>query len=167
MRNTVAIFHSASDFVDKWMRYIVFVLISTMIIVTTLQVICRVFFTALSWSEEATRYLLVWSTFFTATLAYKRGKHIAITFVVELFPRKIKNIIILLGYLLSVIFFVVVLYYGLEMIKLQVFQISPAMSIPMKHVYLAIPISMAIMVLHAISCAFDKIQGDSRKEDMI
>jgi|SRR6056297_1310809 len=164
MKNVIAYIDLASELVDKWIRYLVFILISAMIIITTLQVFCRVLFTALSWSEEATRYLLVWSTFFTATLAYKRGKHIAITFVVEFLPKKIKALVIFLGYFLSAIFFMTVFYYGMQMINLQIFQISPAMGIPMKHVYLAIPISMVIMMIHAASGAFKKEADNSGKE---
>jgi len=166
MRKIAVSVHSASNMIDNWTRYLVFCLFSALIIIVTLQVICRGFFTALSWSEEATRYLLVWCTFFAATLAYKRGKHIAITFVVDVFPRKIKKFIIILGYLLSMVFFLTVIFYGIQMIQLQVFQISPALSIPMKNVYLAMPISLIIMVVHAISGIFDEIDQFSGKEDV-
>ena len=55
---------------DRAMVGMVFLLVAAMVIVTTLQVVFRVFFNALTWSEELSRYLLVWGTFFGATLAY-------------------------------------------------------------------------------------------------
>lgn len=152
-----------SDTIDHWLCYVVFGLFCALIIVTTAQVICREFFTALSWSEEATRYLLVWSTFFTATLAYKRGKHIAITFAVDRFSHKIKKVIIIMGYLFSTIFFLTVIFFSIQMIQLQAFQLSPALWIPMKNVYIAIPISFGVMVLHAVSCIFDEVDQLSGK----
>ena len=69
-----------SNIVDRAMVGIVFLIMAGLVIVTTLQVVFRVAFNALTWSEEMSRYLLVWGTFFGATLAYKRGNHIAVTF---------------------------------------------------------------------------------------
>ncbi len=151
MAKLEALLNTASEYADKAAIQIVFLIMCGMVVVTTLQVICRVFFSALTWSEELSRYLLVWGTFFAATLAYKRGNHIAITFVIAAFPKKTNALLVTLSYLLSLVFFAVAANFGLEMIKMQVFQISPAMSIPMKYIYYSIPISMAIMIIHALA----------------
>jgi TRAP-type C4-dicarboxylate transport system permease small subunit len=84
-------------------------------------------------------------------MAYKRGNHIALTFVVEAFGSKMKKIFSIIIYILSMIFFGYVIYYGWQMIKMQVFQISPALSLPMQYVYLSIPISLFIMIIHALA----------------
>ncbi|WP_416208223.1 TRAP transporter small permease [Halomonas sp.] len=62
-----------------------------MIVSTTLQIVFRVFFDALAWSEEVSRYMLVWSTFLGATLAYKRSMHISVTFVRESFSQRVRK----------------------------------------------------------------------------
>jgi TRAP-type C4-dicarboxylate transport system permease small subunit len=151
MKAFFQVFGKLSDTIDTWVTRFVFILIAGMVVVTTLQIIFRVFFTALTWSEELSRYLLVWGTFFGATMAYKRGAHITITFVVEALKPKVKKIFSILSYLLSIVFFAVVIYYGWQMIKMQVFQISPALSLPMRHVYLSIPVSLLIMIIHALA----------------
>ncbi len=151
MAKIEAILNTVSEYVDRATVYLVFLIMCGMVVTTTLQVICRVFFAALTWSEELSRYLLVWGTFFAATMAYKRGNHIAITFVIEAFPKKIRAAFVTLSYLLSLVFFVITAYFGVEMIKMQVFQISPAMSIPMKYIYYSIPLSMFIMIIHALA----------------
>jgi TRAP-type C4-dicarboxylate transport system permease small subunit len=151
MAKLETLLNAASEYVDKATVYLVFLIMCGMVVVTTLQVICRVFFAALTWSEELSRYLLVWGTFFAATMAYKRGNHIAITFVIAAFPKKIHAMFVTLSYLLSLIFFIVAANFGLEMIKMQVFQISPAMSVPMKYIYYSIPASMLIMIVHALA----------------
>jgi TRAP-type C4-dicarboxylate transport system permease small subunit len=151
MSRVVQIFDLLSESIDWLVTRLVFILIAGMVLVTTSQVVFRVFFTALSWSEELSRYLLVWGTFFGATMAYKRGNHIALTFVVEAFGSKMKKIFSIIIYILSMIFFGFVIYYGWQMIKMQVFQISPALSLPMQYVYLSIPISLFIMIIHALA----------------
>lgn len=143
-----------SDSLDWAMVGVVFLLVAAMVIVTTLQVVFRVFFNALTWSEELARYLLVWGTFFGATLAYKRGNHIAVTLFVEMLPRKLQRGFRIFSTLLSILFLVVIAYQGVKMIQLQVFQISPALSLPMRNVYLSIPISLSIMVVHALAGVF-------------
>jgi TRAP-type C4-dicarboxylate transport system permease small subunit len=149
---------------DRAMVGMVFLLVTAMVIVTTLQVVFRVFFNALTWSEELSRYLLVWGTFFGATLAYKRGNHIAVTFMVDLLPGRVRTAFRILSYLLSMIFFVIIAVQGMKMIQMQVFQISPAMSLPMKHVYLSIPLSLLVMTIHALSGIFETFYDEAEKE---
>lgn len=142
---------SLSNKIEWLVTKFVFVIISGLVITTTAQVVFRVFFTALTWSEELSRYLLVWGTFFGATMAYKRGSHIALTFMIEAFGPKVNSIFKILINVLSIVFFSYVINYGAQMIKLQVFQISPALSLEMRYVYLCIPISMGIMIIHSLS----------------
>jgi len=150
---------------DRAMIGMVFILVSTMVIVTTLQVVFRVAFSALSWSEELSRYLLVWGTFFGATLAYKRSNHIAVTFVIEFFPNKLRVWFNIFTYILSMIFFAIVAKQGLNMIQMQVFQISPALSLPMKYIYWSIPLSLSIMFIHALSGIADEFHKAFGEED--
>jgi len=151
MSRVVQFFDFLSQKLDWLVTKLIFIIIAGLVIVTSAQVVFRVFFTALSWSEELSRYLLVWGTFFGATMAYKRGSHIALTFVIEAFGRKMKKLFTVLINVLSIIFFGYVIYYGWQMIKMQVFQISPALSLPMQYVYLSIPVSMGIMIIHSFA----------------
>jgi len=150
---------------DRAMVGMVFLLVAAMVIVTTLQVVFRVFFNALTWSEELSRYLLVWGTFFGATLAYKRGNHIAVTFMVDMLPGRVRTTFRILSYLLSMVFFVIIAVQGIKMIQMQVFQISPAMSLPMKHVYLSIPLSLMVMSIHALSGIFETFYEDEAERE--
>ena len=77
--------NKVSDLLDKICSVILVAMLAGMVLTTSLQIICRVFFTALSWSEEVTRYLLVWSTFLGAGCVYKKGGHISVTFAQEKF----------------------------------------------------------------------------------
>jgi len=155
----INVLNSLSDSLDWFISRVVFILIAGLVITTTMQVVCRVFFSALTWSEELSRYLLVWITFYAATMAYKRGNHITITFAVDLFKPKVKIVFTVLAYLLSMFFLVTIINYGWAMIKMQVFQISPALSIPMQYVYSTIPISLVIMIIHATAGIAGKIGG--------
>ena len=146
-----------SNTIDRAMVGMVFLIVAAMVIVTTLQVVFRVAFNALTWSEELSRYLLVWGTFFGATLAYKRGNHIAVTFIIDFFPTRLRVWFNVLTYLLSLAFFVIVAQQGLNMITMQVFQVSPALQMPMRYVYWSIPLSCGIMILHTFAGISDEL----------
>ena len=74
-----------SERVNALGEMLLFVLILAMVGITTMQVICRFFFTALTWSEELTRFLLVFASLVGASVGFKRGNHIAITALREKF----------------------------------------------------------------------------------
>ncbi|MGI6224967.1 MAG: TRAP transporter small permease [Peptococcales bacterium] len=151
MSRVVDLLDKLSEALDWFIARLVFIIIVGLVVVATAQVVFRVFFTALSWSEELSRYLLVWGTFFGATLAHKRGYHIALTFAIEAFGSEMKKIFTIIINILSIVFFGFVIFYGTKMIEMQVFQISPALALPMKYVYLCIPFSLVIMIIHSLA----------------
>lgn len=146
-----------SDGVDRGVTWFVVLMLLGLTAVVTLQIIARVFFEAFTWTEELSRYLLVWSTFFGASMGFKRGSHVAITFVIDRFGGRSKQWISILIHTLSVVFFLVGIVYGIQMIHQQVFQISPAMGLSMRVVYLAIPLGFATMAIHVFPLLLDEI----------
>ena len=140
-----------SDRINGWCEKALFGLMIAMIFFTTLQVITRVFFTALSWSEEITCFLLVYASLVGAAVAFKRGSHIAVTFIVQQLPAEIQKALALLVYLLGIGFFGVIAVYGILLMKTESHQTSPAMMIPMVWVYLIFPILGGIIILHLLA----------------
>jgi TRAP-type C4-dicarboxylate transport system permease small subunit len=139
-----------SDGLNSLIKNIVFIMLIAMTIIVTIQIIFRVFFTALSWTEELSRYLLVWGSLFAATVAYKQNSHIAITFVIEKLKNQTRKKVSILIYFITILFFIVGIYYGTKMISLQIFQTSPALLIPMKIVYLCLPLSFSVMLYYGL-----------------
>jgi len=151
----------ASDFVDKICCWFVVLLVGGMVFFTTIQIIARVFFEALSWSEEVTRYLLVWSTFIVAGCVYKRGGHINVTFIQDLFKGNAKKYVQLLVHLLCGAFFTIAIYFGIKYMGRQGSQLSAALRIPMNLMYMAIPVGCGIMLLHVVNAM---LQGFEKEE---
>ncbi len=141
---------STADLIDSVISKFVLFLLLVMLVVINLQIISREFFTAFSWTEEFSRYLLVWVSFFATTIAYRKGAHIAITFVVKSFRKKHRQIIKFIMDLFSAVFFIIMIYYGFKMISMEIYQKSPAMQIPMQVVYLCIPLTGIIMLYYVL-----------------
>ena len=143
--------NKVSDLVNKACSVILVALLAGMVLTTSLQIICRVFFNALSWSEEVTRYFLVWTTFIGAGCVYKKGGHISVTFAQEKLPHNLQKVSQVLVHLLCGAFFAIAVYYGFKYMGKQGTQLSAAMRIPMSRMYMAIPIGCGVMLLHTIN----------------
>lgn len=135
---------------DAAIQPIVFLGMAALIGVITLQIVSRVFFTAVGWTEEVARFLLVWITFLGATLAFQRGRHIAVTFVVEALPLRLAQLARIAAVLVALGFLIVLIVIGYRYMQVQSFQRSASLRLSMTYVYAVIPLSAAIMAWYAL-----------------
>ncbi len=145
-----------SDALDKACGVLIVIMLGLMVVITTLQIICRTWFTALSWSDEVTRYLLIWSTFLGAGCVYRHSGHISVTVVQEMMPASVEKALRVAVHVICLALFAVLLYYSAKYCgKLN--KTATALPIKMKYIYLCIPISMGIMVIHALTMALEEL----------
>jgi len=148
---------------DKLEKAAVTTLLSAMTIVVFLQVFFRfVIKGSLPWSEELSRYLMVWAVFIGASMGAKVGAHIGVGAFVSLFPKEIRRAAIIFSGLLSVLFCLIILVLSVKVvisIKLAG-QISPAMEIPMYWAYLAVPVGMLLMGIRFIQATVCKFKEE-------
>lgn len=148
---SIPIFVQFSNLINIWCERLLFVLMVAMIFFTTIQVIFRVFFTALSWTEEITCFLLVYATLVGTAVAFKRGAHIAVTFLVERLPAAGRKTFVVLVQFLGVAFFGVMAVYGALLVSTESLQTSPALQIPMSWVYAIFPVMGAVVIIHLLA----------------
>lgn len=117
--------------------------------VITLQIISRVLFNAVPWTEEVARFLLIWITFLGAALAFQQGRHIAVSFVVDAFAPKVKHLAKLLASLIIIAFMGALVVIGYEYMQVQSFQRSPSLRWSMTYIYAVMPISAALICYYA------------------
>lgn len=152
--------HKLSDWLDSACGIICVVCLTAMVLVTGAQIICRLFFEALVWSEEVSRYLLVWSTFIGASCVYKRMGHINVTVIRDLFPKQVRVTLQVLVHLLCGAFFILAVYKGYEYMDGRMGrQLSAALRVPMKYFYSVIPLGFGIMFLHVVDLLLMMIPG--------
>lgn len=148
-----------ADRINGISEAVLFGLIATMIVVTTLQVICRFCFEALSWSEELTRFLLVFASLLGAAIAFRRGSHMAVTFVARRLPEGLQKILGVAVHLLGVLFFAVVVWYGARMMATEAGQATPAMGLSMSWLYAFYPLVGGIILLHLAAGILETVRG--------
>ncbi|MCC8194998.1 MAG: TRAP transporter small permease [Deltaproteobacteria bacterium] len=157
-------FHKLSEWLDYVCGGICVVCVAGMVILTGLQIACRLWFTALAWSEELTRYLMVWATFLGASCVYRRSGHISVTVVQALFPASCQKLMQVCCHLLCGAFFIVAVMYGLDYMGMQSRQLSAALRIPMSWVYLAIPVGCGLMAFHVLDLLLRMIPLGGNRE---
>ncbi|PRY62746.1 TRAP-type C4-dicarboxylate transport system permease small subunit [Vreelandella songnenensis] len=149
---------------DALIQPVVFIGMAALIAVITLQIVSRVLFTAVGWTEEVARFLLIWITFLAGTLAFQRGHHIAVTFAVEALPVRLRQVARFLAVLAVIAFMITLIVIGYRYMQVQSFQKSASLRLPMSYVYAIMPISAAIMAWYALVDLVEIVcEGEPRK----
>ncbi|MDO5799317.1 MAG: TRAP transporter small permease [Eubacteriales bacterium] len=97
--------------VIKWLNEyfeeaVMIVLLSVMTIVMGAQIVARYLFNcSISWTEELTRYLFVWSGFLSIGFAVRNSIAIRIDQFISAFSFKLKTFILCVDYVIEAIFF--------------------------------------------------------------
>ena len=139
-----------------------------MSIILFVQVVFRfVLHASLPWSEEASRYLLVWTAFIGGAYGVRRGAHIGIEAFAFLLPKKAQKVLNLFVLIVSTVVCVVILKYGIDIVSTQLAkgQLSPAMRIPMGYMYAAIPVGMVFFIIRHIEEIILEIKNFNKVEE--
>lgn len=158
-----------THFLNNFEEYTCAVLLGIMAVVVFIQVIFRfVVKASLPWSEETSRYLLVWITFLGAAAGVKTGAHVGVEAVTLMLPAKIRKIVNLLGIAICIFFCVSVCIFSFGIIstQMQMTQVSPAMQIPMWIPYAAIPVGMVLMTIRYIQVALKIMKNQVGEGDL-
>lgn len=124
------------------------IMLVTIVLVGTLQIIFRFLLnSSLVWSEELMRYLFVWLSFITASIAVRERKHISVDFVTTFMPARVNLIFYYISRvaMLAYIYFMVPAGFSLCMKTASVK--STILPITWSWVYAALPVGMVLMLI--------------------
>lgn len=138
-------------FIRRVTAGLVILLMGAMTVSTLLGVFYRyVLNAALIWPEELARYAMVWVTCLGSSLALRHGDHVAVEFVVQRFPPRLRHWVIFGGRLLILAFLLLMVLSGTNMTQLVTHQKSAALEISMSIPNLAIPLGGGLMIYHLL-----------------
>jgi len=117
-----------------------------------LQVLFRYLIAApLPWSEEAARYLFVWTAFLAAAAAVGRDDHFVISFLADNLSPRGRWVLQLLGSALGLVFLAIVTWKGALMSLRLWSAVSPVLELPQGSVYAVIPLTGVYMTAHLVA----------------
>jgi len=163
--------NKVKKFLDNLEGYFCVLALLAMSLIVFIQVICRfVLKSSLPWSEEASRYLLVWTAFLGGAYGIRQGAHIGVEAFSLLLPKKIQEILSILVMIVSIILCAIIFEYGISIVGslLSKGQLSPAMRIPMGYIYAAIPVGMVFFIIRYFQCIYMTIKNlnEDEKEEV-
>ena len=107
---------------------------------------------------------MVWVTFVGGAAAGRRGEHIAITEIVDMFPFAVHQAADFVGQLIATIVLCLLVWYGIVISKAVWVDILPVLGWPMSFEYLAMPIGSAATLIFVLYDLTQIARGVSRNE---
>lgn len=128
------------------------IMMGSMTTIIFLQVIYRyILQSPLAWSEELARFLFIWITFIGAVIAARKGSHISVELLQNLFSLKIKKSMMVISFSLTSAFFGLIVYFAVFVFDKMMAQTSPAMGLPMGYPYMGLIIGCSLLcIIYAI-----------------
>jgi len=147
-------------FIDNIESYICRTLLAAFVTLLFAQIISRQLFNySFSWSEELSVYMFVWFVFFGASYAAKLAAHNRVTFQYKLMPAWLPPILEFLSDLIWIAFnaYFVYLAYDFVFHKMNLFWKSQTLGIPMKYIYIILPVAFTLMTIRIIQVNYYKL----------
>lgn len=141
-----------SDFVNKIVSHLCLFTMAGMTIIVLLGVIFRyVFRLPLSWTEELSRYLMIWGASLAISIGIKEKGHVGLTILMDkLGSRFLQLVLETVIFLSTSVFLYIMIYYSVQMVIEAKWQISQGLGISMVLPTLAIPVSMVIALVQLV-----------------
>jgi TRAP-type transport system small permease protein len=147
----VLFLQNIARWLDRLVALTMVLLLAAMLIVTSAGVFWRYGLNAaLSWSEELSRFLLVWASFLGAALATYRGAHISINVVYDRLSCNTQLWLARIVDCLIVVFMGAIVVGSVKLLPLLHIRTAPTLFITMDIPYMIIPISAGIIIFQLV-----------------
>ncbi len=157
----------------KWLdenfeKFILGNLLTLMILIMGVQVVARyIFNSSLSWSEELTRYLFVWSAFLSLPYTIKTNIALKIDQLFTVLPEGVKKVLWVVGYVLMFVFFTFMFKnaFGVVQSSINSGQRSPALGLPMYLIQLSSLVGFGLAIIRTLQALILTVKAPIGKEE--
>jgi len=153
---------------DNIESYLCQILLAIFVCLLFAQIVSRELFGySIAWTEELSVYLFVWFVFFGASHAAKLAAHNRVTFQFKLLPKKLATVFQILSDIIWLAFNIFFIYISYQFIfyKMNLFWKSQTLGVPMRYIYLILPIAFTLMSIRIIQVNYLKfIKGVDIKD---
>jgi TRAP-type C4-dicarboxylate transport system permease small subunit len=124
-----------------------------------LQVIFRyVLRKPLIWTEEISRYMMIWLVYSGALLLARKGEHVRIDFFVNFMPVWLQTVLSLVVNLVISFSLIALLFGSWGPLQDFTYLKSPAMQMPLIYVFIIVPISSFFMLFHYLKSSVQDLK---------
>lgn len=144
------IIHGIDKAINKLLRFIVIIMLSVMSVVVFAQVLFRIVHLSIPWSEELSKYLLIWSTFLDAAICIRKGSLIGLEFLKNSMSEEKQKMLQTILNLIVCAMLLFLINVGFWAVRRVWFQITPVLKLSMGLMYAAIPVGSVFMLINQI-----------------
>ena len=136
----------------------------SMLVIMTVVVLLQVLFRyilnmPLSWTDEASRFLMIYMVYLCLPIIYLQDRNIAMTFLLDALDNtRIKHLLMVVIHILAILTFIVWIKFGYDFFSRGSSR-ADSLPITMNVIYIAPPLMMSVTLLSA----FQKIVSELRK----
>lgn len=144
--------------------------LGTMCVITIVAVFFRyALHHPIIWSEEAARYLMVWSTMLGISIATRQKAHLGIDIFVSMAPKKAQRILEIISWSMLIIMYVFLVITSILFIcnAVKTGNVTPMLRIPFYIIYLALPIGFALGAVRGAQVLMDIVKGVDKAEEVL
>jgi len=146
------------DFLEITLKVWQIIIFSISIFSINYEVLMRyVFNRPSSWSEELSRFSMVWLVLLGLGIGVRKKEHIRVDTIIHSCSETIQIIAAWLRYIFVSIFTIVLIIYGFKLVFITSKQITPGLGINKALVYLSVPIGAILIFIYLLELI---IKGD-------
>lgn len=134
-----------------------------LVVVTFLGVVMRYYIgKPLIWEEEVQLWCFVWIVFFGGGAAFRAGSHVAIDVIVDMFPKRVRTIVEIMGYIISLYVLGFLLTHSIPLIEQFILtkRATNILRIPYSFIYSALPVGCVLMIINYTVSMYKKLKGE-------
>ena len=154
------IIHGIDKVINKVLRFIVIIMLSVMSVVVFAQVLFRIVHLSIPWSEELSKYLLIWSTFLGAAICIRKGSLVGLEFLKNSLSEEKQKLLQTILNLIVCAMLLFLISVGFWAVRRVWFQITPVLKLSMGLMYAAIPVGSVFMLINQILVTIYLWKGD-------
>jgi TRAP-type transport system small permease protein len=160
MVHTLRQYVRLTNLLNKVVGYMLFIMLAVMSVLITWQVFARfVAGNSLTFSEEASRFLMIWLTLLGAAYAVKEGSLIAVDILQNKLTGKPAKVLKVIMSVSTSVFYIILIIYGFKMAQNVSFQTAPTTGLSMFWPMLAVPVGGALMLINTIASLIEDFIG--------
>ena len=150
---------------SRLVESLVILIAGLIVVIVTAEVTLRYLFShSMIFTEELSRYLMVWIVFLGSALAIRDGSHIRIQILVNRLGPRMQQTVKLAAQALMIAFLIFITVEGLKILPRQLQQACITIDISLFYFYLAIPVGSVLMIIFILPVIRQTLGGKSPAE---
>lgn len=149
--------------VNGLLTYTVVLMLAVMSVVVFAQVVFRLVHASIPWSEELSKYLLIWTTFLGSSLCVRKGSLVGLEILFMVLPKQAVKILMLLVQVITAAILLFLVIIGFRTSAVVWSQTTPVLKMSMGLMYAAIPVGALFMLINTIIVVYYQLGGEEKR----